>query len=85
MPLGARHGGLPSWRSTDCIAPYAASPYAPSATLIRARTNSSRTQNESENDRCFLPASPYPDAHGACPGHRSRHSGGRDGRDHARP
>jgi hypothetical protein len=69
MPLGARHGGLPSWRSTHCIAPYAASPYPPSSMLIRERTNFSLIQNESENDKCFLPASPYPDAYGDKPGH----------------
>jgi hypothetical protein len=73
MPLGARDGGSPSWRSTHCTAPYAASPYPPSATLARARTNFSPIQNESENDKCLLPAGAYPDAYGACPGHPSHH------------
>jgi hypothetical protein len=69
MRLGARHGGLPSWRSTHCTVPSAASPCAPSSPLIRACTNSSLTRNESENDKCFLLASPYPDAYGDKPGH----------------
>jgi hypothetical protein len=60
MPLGARDGGSPSWRSTHCTAPYAASPCPPSATLARARTNFSLIQNESENDKCLLPAGAYP-------------------------
>jgi hypothetical protein len=41
--------------------------------LIRERTNFSLIQNESENDKCFLPASPYPDAYGARPGHPNPH------------
>jgi hypothetical protein len=85
MPLGARDGGSPSWRSTHCTAPYAASPYPPSATLARARTNFSPIQNESENDKCLLPAGAYPDAYGACPGHPRQHRWCDGGPGRARP
>ena len=79
--VAARAGGSPNWRLMPWLAASPASRRAPSCWPIRPPTNFSLTPNDVGNDRCFLPFQAYPDAYGACPGHRSWHPAATDGRD----